>query len=210
MNKKTAVILVALAVFIWLGFKYAPTLRTYFLLTYRHIPNTPEAQQIMDTIQSAYDIEVEAAYTFDLSKFPTVFINDPRFPLHPAVLETVRELTNNPTLKTAGWLDYKMAYRSWTRDSILHTEDVFAKAKAENRELTQEERESLTDSYGRTAPARTEKPTRNYSVKFISMKINKDIAFVIVNDGPTTSELTLVLVDGQWYIAGLRGISVHP
>src|SRR5574341_1019622 len=47
------------------------------------IPKTPENQEIMRAIERAYDIEAKAAYTFDLSKFPTVFINDPRFNVDP-------------------------------------------------------------------------------------------------------------------------------
>ena len=210
MNKKILPILVilALAALTWLGFVGGQYFYEKSLFAKGNIPDTPEAQQIMDTIKKAYDIETEGAYTFDFSKFPTVFINDPRFPVDPGTLQVIREMTNNPSLDTAGWLDYKMAYHSWARDSILYTEAVFAKAKAENRELTPEERASLTDSYGRSAPARISRPTRNNPVIFKSMKINKDVAYVIVDDGPYLAELALVLVNGNWYIAGFKGIAI--
>jgi hypothetical protein len=165
------------------------------------IPNTPEAKEIMNTIERAYEIEAQAALTFDLTDFPTVFINDPRFPASPGTLETVRQLTNNPSLKSAGWLDYKIAFYSWRRDATLHLEAVFEKAKKENRGLTDEEKASLIDPYGRTAPARAEGPIKLIPLKFTSINVNGDIATAIVNDGPTITQITLVWVDGQWYIA---------
>ncbi|MBI5964598.1 MAG: hypothetical protein HY863_14055 [Chloroflexi bacterium] len=67
----------------------------------------------MKTVEKANDVEAEAAYTFDIKKFPTVFINDLRFPVSSGTLETIRELTNNPSLESAGWLDYKAAFYSW-------------------------------------------------------------------------------------------------
>ena len=175
-----------------------------------NIPDTPEAKEIMKTIERAYDIEKEAMYTFNLKKFPTVFINDPRFPVSPSALETVRDLTKNPSLESAGYLDYKMAYYSWMRDATLHAEAVYAKAKAENRGLTEDERKSLVDSKGRTAPARVKDPIRHRPLIFMSVTINDDIAKVILDDGPTTIELTVVLVDKKWYIADIKGIAFHP
>lgn len=203
MNKKLIALVCVLLILGLFGFSE----RT---LKGRSIPDSKEAREIMKTVEKAYDIELEAAYTFDLSNFSTVFINDPRFNVRPGTLETIREMTNNPALESAGWLDYKIAYRSWQIESTLHAESVQAKAKSENRNLTEDEKKSLIDSHGRSAPVRAQGPARKLELKFLSMEINGDIALVVVNDGPTTVELTLVLVDGQWYIAASRGISVHP
>ena len=192
-----------------LGFSKPSTDFSQFI-TAEKIPDTPEAKEVMKTIEKAYDIEAEAAHTFDLSKFPTVFINDPRFPVSPGTLETVRELTNNPSLESAGLLDYKVAYDSWVRDAILHSEALHAKAKAENRALSAEERKSLVDSYGRMAPARVEGPIKKPTLTFFSIEINDDIATAVLDDGPMTVQLTLVLVDKKWYIAAYKGLAVHP
>ena len=209
MKKKLVFILGILLVLGAFGFSVTSLIIKRSQLTY-YIPDTPEAKEVMKTIEKAYDIQAEAAYTFDLTKFPIVFINDPRFPVSRGTLKTIRELTNNPSLESAGWLDYKLAYYSWIRDAILHSEAVREKAKLENRGLTTEEIQSLIDPQGRTAPARAEDPIRQQQLKFMSVSINGDIAKVILNDGPTTIELTLVSVDKQWYIAGLKGIAFHP
>ena len=186
-----------------------PTNGPGFILS-NDIPNTHVVKEIIDTIERAYDIEVEAAYTFDLSKFPTVFINAPRFPVSPGTLETVRQLTLNPALESAGWLDYKMAFYSWRRDSTLFSEAVQVKAKAENRDLTEEERKSLRDPWGRTAPARSESPIRSIAINYLTIEINNDTATVTLRRGIYHSELKLVLVDGRWYFAKERFLSVSP
>lgn len=173
------------------------------------ILNTREAKEIMRTIEKAYDIEAEATYSFNFEKFSDVFVNDPRFPLDPYTLEAVRELSNNSTLESAGWLDYKIALYSWRRDATLHAEAIYEKAKKEKRELTNDEKRSLVDSNGRSAPARSRSPKRNIQIIFISMQINDDIAIVVIDDGPYVAELTLVLLDGKWYIASFKGISVN-
>ena len=197
----------ALLIFITLGFSNGSLKQSESSYS---LSDTTESKEIMKTVQRAYDIEAEAAYTFDLSKFPTVFINDPRFNVSPGTLETIRELTNNPSLESAGWLDYKMAYYSWTRDAVIHAETVKEKAQAENRDLTQKEKNSLVDSRGRSAPARVDQSARTNPLKFLSVNVNGDVAIVIVDDGPMTVQLTLVLVDGHWFIAAYKGIAVHP
>ncbi|MBK9602973.1 MAG: hypothetical protein IPO36_14190 [Anaerolineales bacterium] len=64
----------------------------------------------MQKIKASHDIEVEAKQSSDLSKLSDVFINDPRFPLNTDRLEFTKSVTNNPSLETAGYLDFKMAY----------------------------------------------------------------------------------------------------
>lgn len=215
MDKRVVSVLVTLNVAILivlsgLVFVNRDNLRREYLLTYKHIPNTPQARKIMQTVESAYDIEVEAAHTFDFSKFPTVFINDPRFPVSLSTLQVVREMTDNLSLESAGYLDYKMAYYSWRREGALRLEKLEAKANAENRSLTQDEIQSLTDKYGRTAPGRTIEIKRKTPIKFLSMAIYDNISYAIIDDGPRTVELVLVLIDNRWHIAGINGISIHP
>jgi len=208
MKKKLFLAISTLLVLGLLGFSNSSPGITQSESTYM-IPDTPEAKEIMQTIERAYDIEVEAAYTFDIKKFPTVFINDPRFPVSPGTLEIIKDLTDNPSLESAGWLDYKVAFYSWRIKATLHAERVKEKAKQENRALSEEERDSLIDSNGRSAPARAQGPTRTTSLTFMSIEINKGVAIVILDDGTYKAELTLVFVDGSWYIARFKGISLN-
>ena len=104
------------------------------------IPNTPEAKEVIKAVERSYDIEAEAAYTLDTTKFSDVFINDYRFPVGASTLETVQELTNNPSLELAGYLDYKLAYYSWKINATNSAEKIKEKASKENRVLTDEEK----------------------------------------------------------------------
>lgn len=174
------------------------------------IPDTPESREVLATLEKAYAIQGEAAHTFNLDQFPSVFMNDPRFLVSPDTLQAIREWTNQPQLESAGLLDYEMAYWSWRRDATGNAEAIRAKAKAENRPLTTEEQKSLVDEHGRIAPARPEGPIRSTPLRFESLEIHDDIATVVVNDGATTIRYTLVLVDHHWYVAGYFGLSVHP
>jgi hypothetical protein len=158
------------------------------------LPDTPEAQEIIRTIQKSGEIYSEALRTSDASKFPTVFVNDPRFPVSTGTLETVGRLTNNPSLQSAGWLDYKLAYFTWQikegtyfQIDSLHTPDpptVFP------------------PDFTWCSPPPT--------LHFLSMNIDNDIAIVKIDEGATTYELTLVLINNHWYIAAYHGISVSP
>jgi hypothetical protein len=213
MKKKIFSIMVLLLILVLVGFSYKSSdakSSDEIVSTYSSdIPNTKTAKDIVKVIEKSYQVEAEAANNFDVSQFPTVFINDSRFPVDPYTLNAVRQLSNQPDLASAGWLDYKTAYYSWRFSSILNAESVKEKAKAGNRPLTEEEKKSLVDPQGRTAPARSVGSSKRLPLTFISMNIKNDVATVVLNDGTYTAELTLVLVDGNWYIAGFRGITLN-
>jgi len=201
--------ILATIVFGLLGFS-KPSINFGQPITSEKMPDTPETKEVIKTVERSYDNEAEAGYTFDITKFSDVFINAPRFPVSAGTLETVRELTNNPSLESAGYLDYKLAFYSWRINATIHAEKVKEKAKKENRALTDEERKSLIDNNGRIAPARSQNPTRSLPLNILSVKINNDIATVVLDDGPWTLEMYLVLVDKKWYVAGVNGLAFHP
>lgn len=154
------------------------------------VPDTPEAQDIVRTIQRAAAIETEALWrTHDLSKYQTVFINDPRF---PASLETVRRLGHNPSLQSAGWLDYKMAYDGWS---------IEEESLSKTRHPASPEPTRTVLPGAQPVPAYHPRP-----LVFQSISINGDIAIVVVDTGRIYED-TLVLMNGQWYIAKSKALS---
>jgi len=174
------------------------------------IPDTPEAQEIMQRIETVYDIEAEASYLFDITKFLDVFINDPRYVVNPDALEFIRTATDNPSLETAGYLDYKVAYYDWWKEGTLRFNALREKAIAENRNVTDDELNTFLASKWGKIPGQVKDPMRHWKIKFTSIKIDGDIATVILDFGARTKELILILVDGQWYITGETGISLYP
>lgn len=139
--KKTLMVVICV-IFGVLYFSIPPSVAVQSRPDY-HIPDTPEAKEVIKAVERAYDVQAEAKFNFDIKKFPDIFINDPRFPVSSATLKTIRELTNNPSVESAGYLDYKVAYYSWLIESTLHAEKVKEKAKQENRPLTAEEKNHL-------------------------------------------------------------------
>lgn len=84
-----------------------------------NIPDTPEVKEIIQRIETAYDIEAEAGYDFDLSKLPTVFVNDFRYKLDNEKIDFIRVATDNPSLEAAGYLEYKIAYYNWWHEGQI-------------------------------------------------------------------------------------------
>lgn len=174
------------------------------------IPDIPEAREIQQTIEKAYEIEEIAARTFDTAEFAKVFINDPRGgKLDDSTLQFIKEVYGaDPS--SAGYLDYKLAYYKWWESGAKKIEALQSKAQAEGRPLTSEELSSLIDSSGRIAMPRAQGPIQKVNLYFYSISIDGDRAVAIFDDGPRTNRMTLVRVNGQWYIAGNEILAVHP
>lgn len=176
----------------------------------RYIPDTPDAREIQQTIEKAYAIEEAAARTFDTIEFAMVFINDPRGgALDNSTLQFVNEVfrTNRAS---AGYLDYKLAYYKWWETGARKIEALESQARAEGRPLTPDELSSLVDSSGRIAMSRAQGPIPEIWLDFYSISIDGDVAVTIFDDGPRTNRMTLVKVNGRWYIAGNEILAVHP
>jgi hypothetical protein len=176
----------------------------------QNMPDTTDAKEIQRTIEKAYAIEEIAARTFDTTEFAKVFINDPRGgKLDDSTLRFIKEVLGT-NLTSARYLDYKLAYYKWWEAGAQKIEALQSKAQAEGRPLTPEEVSSLIDSSGRIAIPRAQGPTPEIWLDFYSISIDGDIAVAIFDDGPRTNRMTLVKVDGQWYIAGNEILAIHP
>jgi hypothetical protein len=176
----------------------------------RNIPDTTDAKEIQRTIEKAYAVEEIAARTFDTTEFAKVFINDPRGGrLDDSTLQFIKEVLGT-NLTSTGYLDYKLAYYKWWEAGARKIEALQSKAQAEGRPLTPEEASSLIDSSGRIAMPRAQGPAPEIWLDFYSISIEGDIAVAIFDDGPRTNQMTLVKIDGQWYIAGNEILALHP
>ncbi len=165
------------------------------------VPDTPDSRQIQATIRRAYELRALAGRTFDTTDFASVFVNDPRGGnLRPDWLELVEDVTGTSS-DTTGYLDYELAYYSWWKAGALRLEELWAKAAEEGRPLTLEEVQSLKDRSGRTAAPRAPEGVR-IQIDFKSIVVEGDVATAVFDDGPRLNEMTLVKIDGKWYIAG--------
>ncbi len=250
-----------------------------------------DGQMIRETILMARRIRIEAEYTFDTSKFDTVYINDNRGGEIPIdSLNTIREFRHDPTIRVnqVGLLDYekvsieilKLNYDNYMAElrakqalGILTDEEQHIldadkyglpihKPEGENTSTltTQACELYITDAiasqnstsdypepqtstrssdYAYTSPGRSytrpetipcptatptlipiDVPYRGANPTTLSddeldieinlININGNIAKANVHKRAVTSEYTLVKVNGHWYIAGSKLISVAP
>lgn len=170
--------------------------------------------EIKNTIHLSYEIDAKAAFYFDDTLFPEVYVNDSRGgKLSGTVLDLIKSVKGDPTLTSdsVGFLDYKYAINQWSKEGAARAEQVWAEAKREGRNyLTDEEAKSLIDSSGRIAPSRL--PTSVHitvNITYKSISINGDVAKATFDDGSQTIEMTLVKVNERWYIAGEKIIHSH-
>lgn len=164
------------------------------------VPDTPETREIIKQIETALDIE--ARCSFDFSIFPSVYVNHLRYPLDSEKLEFIRNATDNPSLETAGYLDYKLTYHSWWLEGKRQWEEIYTKAREEKRDISEEEQKAFLESKWGKYPGGYCTSKRTSQLRFISILVESDIATVVLVLGHhRPKELTLVFVEGQWYIA---------
>lgn len=180
------------------------------------VPIEPDDTDIIvQTIKKSFEVELNAAITFDMTEFPTVFINDPRFPVGEGTLQFIRDVTQNSSLENAGYLDYKLAYYTWRREGALRLEAIQKKMQEEGRSKITEEEASLLIVAGRPAAPRlrleyVDKATLEFSVKDLGIDFENGTATVVVDRGSSVSKMFLIKANEHWYIAGIEILGVYP
>lgn len=178
---------------------------------YEGIPQTEDAKLIQEVVEKSYEIEAIAARTFDLSSFPSVFVNDPRGgELSSSTVEFVQSVYKDYSTQYFGYLDYKTAYYSWWKSGALRLEELQTNAAREKRSLTEDELRSLIDDDGRIAMPRSQGTPLPPTLEFTSIEVEGDEAIVVFDDGLRVNQMVLVKIDAHWYIAGNRILSLHP
>ena len=178
---------------------------------YEGLPQSMDADLIIETIQKSYEIENSVAMTFDLFLLEKVYVNDQRGgELSSSTSEFVRSVVGDHSPNNLGYLDYKIAYFSWWKAGALKLEDLKSRAIKENRNLTESELKSLIDENGRVAMPRSQGIQASTELHFISLDIVDDVATSVFDDGLRTNQMILVKLGSQWYIAGNKILSLHP
>lgn len=178
-------------------------------------PSPEDAQAIEATIARSAELNAMASYTLDGSILAEVYINDPRGgELDKKDLELIQYIWQDKSLTVSdvGYLDYQQALIAWEKQAIEKREAIFARMQAEGREqMTREEEASLIDETGRIAifgraPDPMTLPKAQFTI--LSIDLQGEVATVIVDFGVFKAERVLVKIDGRWYIAGGKTLSV--
>ena len=172
------------------------------------IPDAEDTKQIEEVLQRSYDLEAKAAQDFDLSLFPSVFINDPRVKLSASTvqfIQKVRGMKGEAPRDDYGFLDYKIAYFELWGSGATQIETIQAEAKQENRDLTSEERKTMANSMHRSIGQ-----VQSAKLVFRSIvMVDRDMAIAVFDDGPRLNEMRLVRIKNNWFIAGWKILETH-
>ena len=174
------------------------------------VPNTPENKQIMAVINRAYQLMTHASHTYDVSEFPSVFIDTHDYKLSEQQENALVAILgiNSDDAENAGYLTAMQAqYISMGKGAILLREAI-EKAKLENRKLTAEEFQEIVKSNHGQLPSSGISIASSTNITFVSIEINGDKAIVRYDDGAALQEAILVKVH-RWLIASIVPIRIH-
>ena len=172
-------------------------------------PNSPEAADIKTAMEHAYDLIGAAAQTYDVSDFPTVFIDTPDYRLTPKQQEGVAAILGTEASQKAGYLTAMQAHYISLGQGANLLQAALEQAKTEGRELSAEEFQSIIRANHDQIPTLPSSIVTKTSLTYESLEIIGNRATVHYDDGAALQEAILVKADGRWYVAGFTPIWVH-
>lgn len=174
------------------------------------IPDTPDNMEIMAVIERAYELMTYAQQTFDVSEFPSVFIDTQDYKLTDEQKNTISGILGVETAEVGeiGYLTaMQMQYISMGQGSEL-LKSALEKADSENRELTAEEFQEIVQANHGQLPASGFALDTETKFVFESIIIDENRAIVRYDDGAALQEAILVKME-RWLIASIIPIWIH-
>jgi hypothetical protein len=166
-----------------------------------NFPGSPDATEIVEVMLRAQDAEIRALCYFDLTEFPSAYVNDPRFPVPiSSYVNHLRELAHIPRIESPGELNSQLAFWGWRAATASHLLSLRATATAENRDLTAEEKALLSEETDKGAIflCNTIAPL---PIEFQSLEVDNDVATIEVMHGVIKFKVILVRLEDHWFIA---------
>jgi hypothetical protein len=169
--------------------------------------NTSDPVAISDIktlVDRYFDVTGEAAGTFDLAQFPTLFINDPTVTLNSSQMAFMARVGATST----GLLSYELAFFTDWKQGAEKLEQLQTQLKAENRAMNAADLKSISGSNGSPAPRRQE-PMHKTNLSFHSFTIDGSRAIVEYESPSVTQKMFVVKTKDGWRIAGKHVIWAH-
>jgi hypothetical protein len=175
------------------------------------VPDTDESHAIMAAIQHAYDALSTAYATGDMNVLADAFVDHPDFRreigwAREAELRSyINKITGPKAAQDFGYLTAiknKLTHRL-EGEKLLRS--AMAKAKTENRELSEAEWQTLIKQNHGERPSLPDPGLPSKRViqpeQYFSIEINGDKARATYDEGVTGKTAILILIDGRWYVA---------
>ena len=175
------------------------------------LPANSDTDDIKAVLKEAYHQLAIAAETYDVSGFPSVFVDTADFPLTDQQKSEVRGVLG---AKGAGEFGYLTAMQAKFISQGLGADLAKAaidKAAQENRTLTVEELQALVKAnHGQLPPSEiVDNPNDSIELVYQSIDIKGDRASVVYDDGAALQRAILVRINGHWLIASIKPIQIH-
>jgi hypothetical protein len=170
-------------------------------------PNPTDIADIKTLVNNYYYITAEALGTYDVSQFPTLFIDDPTVALDADQAAYMARVG----AKGQGFLSFELERYGYWKQGTEKLEHLQATAKAENRELTQDELNSLIGPNG-LPPSRRQGPmptSKELPITYLNFTIEGSQALVKFDDGAVTQNMFFIKTKNGWRIAGKHNLQVH-
>lgn len=179
------------------------------------IPDTPEESEVIAALEGAYAVLSVPFEDLDLKQLSEVLVNDPSYASQLStdeltdLKEYTREVQGKAALEAFGYLTTMRTKRMNQQNGARLLRAAQEKAKSENREVSREEMQQLTEqNYGmepyvphQDAQQQSEPFKRVF--RYFSLKIKGDTAEVYFDDMAKNRRAILIRVDGKWYVAGI-------
>jgi hypothetical protein len=173
-------------------------------------PSPTDESAIKAVIEQSFWLDGVAARTFDVSRFPSVYADDPSVQLSKEQSEfmaRVRAANPGATIGS-GFLDYKLAfYRHW-QTGAAKLERVQESAQSQGRQVTAAELQSISEG-GQPPPPRRTDPNYRVKLRFDSITVDGNRAEAVFDSGLVLERMYLLKTADGWRITGERLIDVH-
>lgn len=179
------------------------------------IPDTPEVRDVLATVERAYEVLAIPFERLNLKQLDEVFVNDPVFAnqlsageLHE-LQQYTRKIQGDKALEDFGYLTSMRTKRLNQQHGAQLLRAAQAKAKAENRAISEAEMQQLTEQNYGMQPYAPESAASDQDASFkrvltyYFVQITGDTAEVKFDDMVKNLRAILVRRDGRWYVAGI-------
>jgi hypothetical protein len=147
----------------------------------------------------------------DVQQFGEVLADTPDFTLTAETQQYISAILGTEKSSNAGYLTAMQAKWLHLQQGDRLARAAIEQARAENREVSPEEWQTLAEQNRRMVPPTFTDPDPNYRIALLygSLEIEGNRAVARFDDGVTYQEAILRKIDGRWYIANIIPLNVH-
>jgi hypothetical protein len=181
-----------------------PTPAPWPTLALATTPDKTTSDTLKELAGRYYDVRGEAARTFDVTAFPTVFVDDPTVSLDKWQIEIMAKAK----VSSGGMLTFELVFYGTWKAGADKLAQVAANAKAQGRELNANDIAEANAVSSMAAPPRTG-PVFRPPLTFNNISVSGKQAIIEFDDAGQTLKFFCVNTKDGWRIAGMRVLSTH-